>query len=57
MLQVNTAGSWRNVVEFDQARREEVLAALRVLAVALGPKTAKWCFVLDNGNRVWLSVP
>lgn len=53
-LQVNTKGAWRDVVEFDEARRAEVLAALVELMHALG-KVAKWCLVRDDGSREWLS--
>lgn len=55
-LQVNTAGAWKHILDFDQARREEVLVALRVLADAIGPDRAKWSFVDDKGKRQWLEV-
>lgn len=55
-LQLNTAGAWKHLVDFDQSRREEVLVALRVLADALGPNNPQWSFVDDKGEREWLEV-
>lgn len=52
-LQVNVAGSWRNVVDFDASRRDAVTGALPQLARALGGK-ARWCIVDDLGKREWL---
>lgn len=55
-LQVNTSGAWKNVVEFDAARRDEVLKALRVLQSALG-QTVRWSILHDNGlTREWLKL-
>lgn len=40
-LQIKDAGSWRNVVAFDEDRREEVMEAARQLLIGIGhPKTA-----------------
>lgn len=52
-LQVNTAGSWKDVIEFDAARRWEVIDATRMLSLALG-HSAKFALVDDNGKREWL---
>lgn len=54
-LQVNTSGSWKTIVEFEDSRRAEVLQALHVLDSALGPG-AKWCFLKDDGSRDWLKL-
>lgn len=55
-LQVNTAGAWKHILDFDKSRREEVLTAVRVLADAIGKDRAKWSFVDDKGNRQWLEM-
>lgn len=52
MLQINTNGAWRTVCEFDESKRSDVLAAVRILHSALGGK-AKWC-TLTGGQREWL---
>lgn len=54
-LQVNTAGSWKAIVDFDSDRREEVVRALHRLDSALGPG-AKWSLVHDDGKREWLQL-
>lgn len=51
-LQINTNGAWRTVCEFDESKRSDVLAAVRILHFALGGK-AKWC-TLTGGQREWL---
>jgi hypothetical protein len=53
-LQVNTAGAWKNVVDFPEQRREEVLAALSELRLALREDDPKWSVVDDKGRREWL---
>lgn len=53
MLQVNTSGSWRNVLTFDPARRDEILAGLAGLANTLGD-SAKWCLHHPDSKREWL---
>lgn len=55
-LQVNTAGAWKHILDFDQARRAQVLTALEALASALGHDKGKWSFVDDKGNRQWLDL-
>jgi hypothetical protein len=52
-LQVNTSGAWRNVVDFDKSRLDEVRRAVNVMAAAIN-YSAKWCVVDDKGNRQWL---
>ena len=52
-LQVNTSGAWKNVLDFDKSRLDQVRKAIDVLAAAIG-HTAKWCIVDDNGKRQWL---
>jgi hypothetical protein len=52
-LQINTAGAWKNLVQFDDAEREEVLTGLKGLAQALGDR-ASWCLLHDDGHREWL---
>ena len=54
-LQVNTNGAWKNVVEFDAARRTEVIEALQVLRDALREDDPKWCLLSDSGKREWLT--
>lgn len=51
-LQVNTNGAWRNVVESDESRKEEVLAAVARLAAA-GPGS-KWSLLYPDGRRRWV---
>lgn len=53
MLQVNTSGSWRNVLTFDPARRAEIVAGLAGLANTLGDDTT-WCVHRPDGKREWL---
>jgi hypothetical protein len=53
-LQVNTAGAWKNLAEFDELRRWEVEQAIKALDEALGDGKPKWCVVDDNGKRQWL---
>lgn len=55
-LQINTAGSWKNVVEFDARRKTEVVKAVENLAGVLGD-SASWCILHDNGHREWLRFP
>lgn len=55
MLQINTAGAWKNVVAFEAAKEREVESAVHRLAGAV--PDAKWCVVDDLGNRRWLSTP
>lgn len=52
-LQVNTAGAWRNVIEFTPAQALKVLQAVKILQTALGDR-AKWCVLHDDGQREWL---
>jgi hypothetical protein len=53
-LQINTNGAWRNVLTFDPARRDEILAGLAALAGVLGDG-ARWCLLnQDDGKREWL---
>lgn len=54
-LQVNTSGAWRNVVDFDKARKQEVVDAVRSLDAALGERV-KWCLVQDDDSREWLNL-
>jgi hypothetical protein len=54
-LQVNTAGAWKALVEFDAERRAEVVRALHRLDSALGCG-AKWSLVNDDGEREWLQM-
>jgi hypothetical protein len=51
-LQVNTSGSWRNVIEFDAERRARVVLALHMLSRELGG--ARFCLLLPDGKREWL---
>lgn len=53
-LQINDRGSWRSLTQIEEARREQVLAGVAVLADVLGPGT-KWCLVDENGQREWLA--
>ncbi|MGS1014083.1 hypothetical protein ACVCL0_09180 [Rhodanobacter sp. UC4450_H17] len=53
MLQVNTSGSWRNVLTFDPAQRAEIVASLATLATTLGDDTT-WCLHHPDGKREWL---
>lgn len=53
-LQINTSGSWKNVVHFENDKREEVLAGLTGLAQALG-NNVTWCFWHhETACREWL---
>lgn len=52
-LQANQSGAWRNVADFDAARRDAVLRALPELARAIGDG-CRWCIVDDQGKREWL---
>lgn len=52
ILQVNTSGAWRNVVEFDASDRPRMIAVLIPLAKLV--PNAKWCLVDDQGKREWL---
>lgn len=52
ILQVNTAGAWKSVLTFDRARKADVLASVKRLAVAV--PGAKWCLVNGNGDREWI---
>lgn len=54
-LQVNTAGAWKNVAQFDAARRVDVTLAVDQLAAALGGDT-RWCYLHADGTREWLGV-
>lgn len=51
-LQVNSTGAWRNVIEFDAVRRDNVVQALWVLSQALGG--ARFCLMHPDGKREWL---
>src|SRR5690348_14200941 len=53
MLQVNTSGSWRNVLTFAPANRGRILASLAPLATTLGESTT-WCLHHPDGKREWL---
>lgn len=53
MLQMNTSGSWKNVVPFEMERREDVLRAVRTFSSVLG-RDVRWCFLHDSGAREWL---
>ena len=53
MLQVNTSGSWRNVLTFAPADRERILSSLAPLATTLGESTT-WCIHHPGGKREWL---
>lgn len=53
MLQVNTSGSWRNVLTFDPAQRAVIIAGLAGLANTLGDDTT-WCLHRPDGKREWL---
>lgn len=53
MLQVNTSGSWRNVLTFEPAQREQILTGLAGLAIVLGDAT-RWCLHHADGRREWL---
>ena len=55
-LQVNTAGSWKNVARFDAARRAEVIKAVDNLGGILGA-SARWCLLYESGTREWLKPP
>lgn len=52
-LQVNTSGAWKNIVQFHEAARDEVLVGLKGLAQALGDDVT-WCLVHGDGHREWL---
>lgn len=53
MLQVNTSGSWRNVLTFAAAQRAAIVAGLAGLATTLGDATT-WCLHHPDGRREWL---
>lgn len=53
MLQVNTSGSWRNVLTFEPAQRAAILAGVAELANVLGDTTT-WCLHHPDGKREWL---
>jgi hypothetical protein len=53
-LQLNTSGAWKNVAEFDEARRWEIVQAVKALDEAIGDGKPKWCLVHDDGKREWL---
>ena len=46
-LQVNSKGSWKDVVSFKSEDKDRVLEAAAVLADADG----KWCYVDEFGHR------
>lgn len=52
-LQINTNGAWKNVLQFEPTRRNEILRALAVFASVLGRNT-RWCLVNEAGKREWL---
>lgn len=52
-LQVNTSGAWKTVVDFDESRREEVIAAAQRLAEA-ADEEIRWSVLHDNEKREWL---
>lgn len=55
-LQINTAGSWKHMLQFEPARRTEILQALGVFASVLGD-TTRWCLLHQDGTREWLREP
>lgn len=52
-LQINTSGSWKNMLTFAPERRAQVLRALRVFAGVLGDRV-RWCLLYADGKREWL---
>ena len=52
-LQVNTSGAWRNVLDFEVARKPEVVAAVNALFDAVDHR-ASFCLVHPNNRREWL---
>lgn len=55
-LQINTTGAWRNVLQFEPARRGEVVKAAAGLASAAGSDVS-WSLLHANGKREWLPKP
>ncbi|WP_424682952.1 hypothetical protein [Frateuria sp. YIM B11624] len=57
ILQINTAGAWREVLHFEPENREKVLAGLAALAGVIGD-SARWCLLHQggrhHGKREWL---
>lgn len=54
-LQINVSGSWRDVLQFSEADRTQVLRAVELLrGVAV---SASWCIVHAGGRREWLDRP
>lgn len=52
-LQINDSGSWRTLLKFEHARREDVLGAMARFASVLGSSTT-FCLLHDDGHREWL---
>lgn len=52
-LQINTNGSWKNMLTFAPEQRTKILRALRVFAYAIGDRV-KWCLLHADGTREWL---
>lgn len=52
VLQVNTRGSWKNVVSFSPDREDDIVVAVAPLAQAL--PDAKWAILRPGGDRRWL---
>lgn len=52
-LQINTSGSWKNMLTFKPKQRTQILRALRVFAGVLGDR-ANWCLLHADGKREWL---
>lgn len=53
-LEINTAGAWKTVCEFDAGRLREVLDAVEILAAVV--PDANWSVRDDNGVRRWLHI-
>lgn len=49
-LQINTNGAWRDVIEFQDDRKAEVMKAVDNLAGILG-NSASWSVLHDGGRR------
>lgn len=52
-LQINTSGSWKNMLTFAPEQRAQILRALRVFAGVLGDRV-RWCLLHSDGKREWL---
>lgn len=53
-LEINTAGAWKTVCEFDAGRLREVLDAVEIFAAVV--PDANWSVRDDNGVRRWLHI-